>query len=263
MGKNIIKESEMLKTLRPLQKTEALYRAIDLAENHIVNYIGVPICMEHCGKCCEVTTPDVWEVEARFLISAITGSGGTTLDALTSACEDWLIERNPYLKTYGMPAKELSVEEWEKLRPEMNHLLENSPCPFLTGEKRCLIHFARPLACRCYGVTRIATQICPRPLSRKYETEDIRANIAPDSPLGIRLREMLLQTLKDAEVAGWGWTYFMPTILYMILQPEKFRGYVSDARIPTAKLLRLRTNTSILFQDQLNEIWAREKTLVH
>ena len=245
-----------LRVLKPLRQLELLYCAFDLAEKDLTNYIGVPICMEHCGRCCQVTSPDVWEIEARFLVSSMLGMNGS-LGQIKSACEGWLLERNPELKTYGLTGQ-LSNEQWAKMQPEVDFLLQNYPCPFLAEDKRCLIHFARPVVCRCYGVTRMASRICPRPLG-KIESEDIRAHIAPDSPVGKKLRAMLWEVLKSADSIGWAWTYFLPTILYMILEPAKFNAYVADGRIATAKILRLRTNTAILFQDQLNEIWAGQK----
>jgi Fe-S-cluster containining protein len=247
---------EQLQVLKPLRQLEALYRAFDLAEKDLTAYIGVPICVEHCGRCCEITSPDVWEIEARFLVSSLIGRDGR-VGRVVSACEGWLLDRSPKLKTYGIMAGELTSEQWDQMRPEVDFLLQNYPCPFLSEEKRCLIHFARPVVCRCYGVTRMPSRICPRPLA-KIESADVRAHIAPDSHIGKKLREMLWETLKSADSVGWAWTYFLPTILYMILEPNKFNAYAADGRIATAKLLRLRTNTAILFQDQLNEIWARE-----
>ena len=72
--------------LKPLAQVEALYRGFDAAEKVVTNFLGRGICMEHCGKCCEVTSPDIWEVEARFAISAILGSGGARIEEIASAC---------------------------------------------------------------------------------------------------------------------------------------------------------------------------------
>ncbi|MDP2730328.1 MAG: hypothetical protein Q8O55_07590 [Dehalococcoidales bacterium] len=257
------KQDNLLKIIRPLQEIEGLYRAIDMAEKVLTDYIGIPICQEHCGKCCELTTPDVWEVEARFMVSAFAGDGGTRLEAITKASEEWLLDRNPNLKTYGNPfgMRNLTDEEWRKFQPEVNHLLLESPCPYLTSDKLCIMHDTRSLACRCFGVTRMPGQLCPRPIS-KIETQDSRAHIGPNTALGIQLRKMLMHTLKEANKVDWAWTYFLPTILFKIMKPEKFEAYVNDGRIATAKLTRLRTNTAILFQDQLNEMWARDSALV-
>ncbi len=252
-----IERLEALNVLKPLSKIETLYRAFDLAEAELTRCIGVPICKEHCGKCCEVTTPDVWEIEARFLVSAIIGST-SKIEDIANICESWLLEKNPAFKTVFPIGKQLSNEQWKKIQPELNLILQNSPCPFLTSEKACLIHWARSLVCRAYGVTRMASPICPRPLS-KMEAPDVRAHIGHSTELGKRIRAMLWNTLKEAESVGWGWTYFMPTILYMILKPDKFKAYVTDGRIATVKLLKLRTNTGIIFQDQLNEVWMNER----
>lgn len=256
---------QIRKTIKPLQEIEALYRAIDIAENVLTKTIGMPICKENCGKCCQLTTPDVWEVEARFMLSAFMGDGGRRLDIIIDASESWLLDRNPNLKMYGLPwgnfGHNLTKDEWEKLQPEVNHLLMETPCPYLTAAKLCLIHDTRALVCRCYGVTRMPGQLCPRPLA-KMETLDTRAHIGASTELGKTLRKMLWQTLKDADSIDWGWTYFLPRILFQLLRPEKFQRYIDQGLIATAKLTRLRTNTAILFQDQLDEMWATDSLKV-
>jgi|GEM_PF-2155927 len=239
--------------LRPLRALEATCRAWDAAERELVQAIGVPICVG-CGQCCATTTPLAWDVEAQFIVSWLMGHpGGTT--KILSRCEGWLLDRDPGLTVYGLKGA-VTREEMQRLVPEMQRLLQASPCPMLE-DRRCLIYEARPLVCRAYGVTRMASRLCTRPLS-KLESGDVRAHIGPLSPLGVKLRQMLVETLKGAAAVGWINSRFLATSLFAALRPDILNGYVDDNRIASAKLVLAPYNPAILFQDQLNAVWAHE-----
>ena len=238
--------------LRPLSLIETTYRAFDAADRELSGALCVPLCIPDCGKCCATTTVLVWDVEAHFVLSWLMGNTSILPDVI-STCEGWLLDRDHSLTTYGL-AGSLTQEQWDNLRPEVDTLLLSRPCPFLTNEKRCLIHFARPLACRAYGITHLPARFCPRPLA-KIETEDMRGHIPINSPTSGKLRRMVSETLKSSELMGWAGAMFLPTSIFAALRPSIFSDYVADGKVAAAKLVRLFRNPAILFQDELNLAW--------
>lgn len=242
-------------TLQALRSIEVTYRAFDTAEKVLTETIGVPICMSGCGKCCDVTTPLGWEFEARFLISYLMGSESENLSKILSICDGWLLERDG-LSTFGWK-NELSKDQQAKLSPEIDKVLLASPCPFLTVDKLCMVHKARFLICRAYGVTRMTSRICNRPLS-PIEDQDTKAHIGPFGPVGNRVNRMINRSYREAAKLGWLGVQFMPTALFSITNPTKFAQYVDNNLVPTAKLVTMGVNPAIIFQDQLDSIWAME-----
>lgn len=245
-------------SLRPLVALDATYRAFDAAATELELAIGVPICISSCGKCCEVTVPVAWRIEAQFLVSWLLGQGGEMLSQVLSACEGWLLERHPFLRTRGVQGI-LTPAQWDTVRPEVDHLMLESPCPFLTGDKVCLIHGGRALVCRAYGVSRLPARFCPRPLSR-MENLETRAHIGDDTPLGRKLRAMVEETVKRG--AGRTGVRFLPTAIYEMLRPSKLEAYANDGLIASAKLVIMERNPVILFQRELNELWRQEAVKV-
>lgn len=246
-----------------LQKLEATHRAWDLAEQVVTSNIGVPICMAKCGKCCDMTSVQAWEIEAYFLASWLLGQD--TKDKILSDCEGWLLEKDsrryPTMGSLGQTP--LTREQMAQLLPELNALKNEVPCPFLTEDKRCGIHDARPLVCRAYGVTRMPGRICPRPLGA-IESEDVKAHISVNSELGHKLRVMVTESIKASEAMNWNVISFLPTAVMRLMRPEKFQGYVYDGKVATAKLLQFWCTSDdhpvVLFQDQLNTEWAKVYT---
>ena len=241
--------------LRPLMHLEATYRAFDTAERELCRTIGVPICMPNCGRCCAVTTATVSELEARFLISSLLGEGASVLEKVLARCEGWLLDRDPLLTIYGLSGT-LSQSQWDRLRPEVDVLLLERPCPMLTEEKSCLVHGGRPFICRAYGVTRMPARLCPRPLSR-MESDEVRGHIGENSSVGRTLKSMVRRSL-----AGAGKVRFLATALFAYLRPDRLNAYVADNLIASAKLVLLQQNPAILFQNHLNQVWAQETTKV-
>ena len=148
---NGISEKGLGLLLRPLQGIEATYRAFALAEQELVRTIGVPICVEKCGKCCQTVVPLVWEAEAKFAVSWLLGASPEERDTILSVCEGWLLDRDPRLPTHGLKGV-LTQEQWNRLRPEVDVLTGADPrgagCPFLGVDKTCSVHEIRGLECR-------------------------------------------------------------------------------------------------------------------
>jgi len=239
--------------IQPLAVLDATYRAFGKAEDVVVKSLGVPICMQGCGKCCEVTTVMSLDVEAQYAASALMGT--PDMARTLSICEGWLLDRDGFT-VFGLTGK-LTDEQQRLLDPEVQRLLFHRPCPFLASDKSCSVHDVRPLVCRAYGVTRMPGQICPRPLS-KLESTDVRGHIGALSPLGLRLRNMVESLLQQSAPLGWVNVRFLATALYMLLQPQKFTSYAADGLIPSAKMVVFGFTPAILFQDQLEQVWSNE-----
>ena len=244
-------------SLRPLVGLEATYRAFDAATKELERTIGVPVCIPGCGKCCAVTVPAIWRVEAQFLASWLLGQEAR-LNQVLSICEGWLLGRHPFLTMGGLQGN-LSSEQWDRLRPEVDKLMMESPCPFLLEDKACMVHGGRALTCRAYGATRLPARFCPRPLSR-MENLEVRAHIGDDTPLGGKLRRMVEEVVRRG--AGKTGVRFLPTAVYELFRPSKLNGYANDGLIASAKLVTMQRNPAILFQRELNEVWRREAAIV-
>ena len=240
---------------KALRTVEATYKAFDAAERELVKIIGVPICMPNCGKCCEVTTPIAWEFEAHFMTSFLGGSGQIALSKIQSICDGWLLERDG-LSRFGWKGQ-LTKDQQAKLNPEIDKLLLASPCPFLDSDKSCMVHFARPLICRAYGVTRMTSRMCNRPLS-PMEDQDTRAHIGFRAPLGDKINRLVNRSHRETSKIGWTGAQFLPTAILSVLLPEKVAEYEDNNLVPTAKLVHMGWNPAIIWQEQLNSIWAME-----
>ena len=244
-----------LDTLKPLTQLQLARQAFEVAERELISALGVPICIPNCGKCCENTAVCVWEVEAHYALSYLLGSG-PNLETILSACEHWLLERNPNLKTYGLNGV-LSQEQWDKLRPEVNLLLLHSQCPMLTIDKRCLVHDIRPLTCMAYGTSHLTDRACPRPLS-SIESDEVRGHVPITGLSGQKMRRMVDKTLRSAAQVGWTGTRFLATAIFMLAKPAKFNEYVQDGKIASAKTIQMPLSPSILFQEDLEKVWIKQ-----
>lgn len=209
--------------------------------------IGVPTCIPNCGLCCIHNVPGAMTLEGTYAVSVLTGSG--RLSKIKSIAEGWLLERHPFATLYeGMPRGFASP----KLREEWT-AVTRSECPFLDlTNKLCLIHDCRPLACRAYGITRDAADICPRPLGRGESESERRYIKAPEFQKFISDCRREWQRKNKAYVIGGP----LPTIIYRAAEPEKFREYVRDNKIASAKIIGVDIDTSLMWQPQLDALRA-------
>lgn len=244
--------SPMEAPLWAFKSLQGLYLAFDAAERELVKSLGVPICIPNCGKCCQLTSGMAWNAEAYYIASYLSGNLPLMAQVLPR-CEGWLEEKDPEVATYGLNGS-LTEEQKKQLEHEVDILAKARPCPFLSGDKRCLIHAVRPLACRVYGVTHVPAPLCPRPLSR-MESADERAHIGHSTPLGLHLKQFVDEAYRNAEACGWGMMGFLPATLASILRPRK----VSEIRdkVARARLVQCSRDWAITFQDQLNTIWEQ------
>ena len=217
----------MIESLLGLEK---IYRQFEAASDELSQQLGVPICKEGCGLCCKMATPQAWRLEAVYAISKALGSG--IFEKMVSDAEGWLLERHHCAPTYEGPyLGALS----DRLRGEMM-ALEKTPCPFQAADESCYIHSARPMVCRAYGVTHMPGPLpgsCPRPLG-KGESQTTRAWI--DIP-NIQVQVLtLMGSLDDKDLRMTG---SLPTAIFKLGKPDKYRDYINDNKIATAKLIGL------------------------
>jgi Fe-S-cluster containining protein len=222
-----------------------IHQVFGEAQQVLEEDIGRPICIPNCGLCCEHNIPFTMTIEAVYAVSVLTGTG--RLKKIVKMAEGWLLEHHPFATVFeGMPhgfASPKLKEEWQAVI--------HSQCPFLdTVTKACLVHDCRPFACRAWGVTRDGAGICPRPLGRG-ETETQRRYITAEG-----LRSYIRQCRKGWERKNKTWIIAgtFPAVLYRAAEPEKFRKYVLDNRIASAKIIGVDFESSLMWQPQVEAL---------
>jgi len=118
----------------------------------------------------------------------------------------------------------------------------SSSCPFLDGDKLCIIHDARPVVCRAYGVTRTTGPECPRPISKMRPVPYIGG--APEA----RIKDIMGNLSKGAT------TGLLPTLILLAADPKRMNRVIQQG-VPAGKiLLRDGALPGVLTQDQ----WVAE-----
>jgi len=175
-------------------------------------------------------------------ISIITGT--RKLKKAISTAEGWLLERHSSASIHeGMPEGFVSG----KIKEE-SIAIKRSQCPFLDADKTCSIYEVRPFACRAYGVTRDASEACPRPLGRN-EHQAQRIYIPAHD---LRNRINYLREQWKIKKYAWIVSGLFPTVLYRAAEPEKFRKMVLDNKIASAKIIGVDYETDLMWQFEVN-----------
>jgi len=65
-----------------------------------------------------------------------------------------------------------------------------------------------------------------------------------------------LAGLADKEWATSGW---LPAIIYREACPDKYKALVADNKVASAKLIGVTQEYGLLWQDQLEAIWQRQR----
>lgn len=233
----------MIETLIHLRE---IHKIFEESDSLLQQTIGKPTCISNCGKCCELNIPQAMTIEAINAVSVFTGKG--KLKELISIAEGWLLETDKNLKIYeGLPEGQVSPvlrDEWSKV--------SRGQCPFLTEDKRCFIHEVRPLTCRAYGVMRDAADICPRPTGLG-ETQTQRTYINDSEGL---LRRCINEFKSDCDGKNKDWTTYgsIPTLIFRCAKQLELKLLASERKIPSAKLIGLKLDTSLMWQPQVEAI---------
>lgn len=224
----------------------ALNKAFGQMQGVLEGHLGTPICIPNCGICCLHNSPHCMIIEAIYMVSSLIGEG--RLHKVLDVAENWLLEKDPEVTIYrGLPAGILPPDlknEWA--------MIYKRRCPFLTEDLSCLVHTCRPMVCQAFGVTRDA-EGCPRPLGRG-ETSTSHAYMGSKDRLTLAT---IVQEFKDQcerRKPEWVIRGFIPTLLFRAAKPDKFRAYVDDNRIASAKIVGTAFDTSLMWQPQLDAL---------
>ena len=207
---------------------ERIHNAFDAVADELKGRLGVPLCIPGCGKCCETVLAH--RIEAIFAISSSIGEG--KIERVLDLTESWLLDRHKEAPTYEGP-------QFGELKPRIVQefwALTGVPCPFLTSDKSCYIYRGRPMVCYAYGVTHMpgpTPDYCPRRLG-KGEVGGLRAYA--DVP---GLKMMVTEFISTLPDPDWRVVGFLPAIIFKQLKPDKYRAYIEDNKIASAKLVGL------------------------
>lgn len=246
-----MQDAAIFQEVAAYRRLEQVHLAFEKAAQELERARAASLCIPNCGKCCQRMTPYIWDIEGRYIRGSIMGNGhmGHNMDM----AETWLLDKIKGVNSYGTPAGKMSPETWTSLQKEV-HIVMNSPCPFLDEEKRCVLYSSRPISCRGFGVTRLPGADCLRPLGigegplrRAYYT----------GPGGLKLRQKVNDLVASLEQPIWRVNWFMPTLLYLLCRPDKYKILVDNNQIAAAKLVISPASPSILWQEQLEAIWTR------
>ena len=242
--------AEYIRRLDLLTRLDKVHSAYALAQSEIVSSIGVPICIQGCGACCHNSVTS-FGIEAVHAVGYLLGHPKLLRPAL-DAMREWLTRTDEY--TYGRDAlSRLSPrardEEWGRILHEV--------CPFLMPDKSCMIHEARPLVCRAYGVTHMPHRGCPRPIGIG-EDDGSRAWWNSAHPK-IPIRPMVESMLSDAGDLQLRREGFFVTMMFEELAAGELAGMIDDGRVPILKLaMGVGDALGLLWQDQLERDWQAE-----
>lgn len=249
---------ELRDAVKPLfdriPRLEKVHWGFSLAADAVEIGRGAPICVENCGLCCE-TTPIVYGIEAEYLASWLLSKPDLFKDIM-NRCRDWLTSRNrPWTYKARISENELNTTLANEYRDVLNER-----CPFLADDKRCMVHFARPMACRAYGTTHMPNDWCKRPIGvgeqKNGDKVVSRVWFDPDHPMVPikKLTDKVLEPPLDSRYKRQG---FLPTLLFERFYASELAGMLDDGKVPAAKVVQ-RTGgpAMLLWQDQLDKEWS-------
>ena len=222
----------------------SLQKVFDAATGVLEHSLGAPICPRGCGRCCECNTPMASIIEGINLVS-ITLLNEAKVKRLVQTAEGWLLEPHGNKVYKGVPVGFQSgeiMDDWLRTT--------RAQCPYMEPTKDCMLYKDRPLVCRAFGVFRDGVDICPRPLG-KGETS-IKHAIIDSRQVKPLVREFYDNCKKRQPV--WAIRSFVPTVIFRAASPKKFKEYIEDNKIASAKLIGMDIDTSLMWQPQLDKL---------
>lgn len=205
---------------------DAIHAAYKVAQGRCEQLTGVPICKQGCGMCCQNAVPLALGAEAEYVSSWAVGEA--ILPAILDRCRDWLT-RGTYIK-----GNRVGKNAGPKLAAELTEALSER-CPFLLDNADCMIHWARPVVCRSYGVTHLPNYWCPRP-NGIGESQDARVTfdpMTPDNPIK-PMWESFRAGITDARYKR---VSFLPLMIFERFRATELAGLIDDGKVPVVKIL--------------------------
>lgn len=233
---------------------ERLHQALDQGQAELEQAIGGPICTENCGKCCQENTPIAHITEVRYILSTILLQPGMR-EKLIQHSLDWLTYRHPGIASYGVIVDRPKNQQERDLLTRESKVAVSRQCPFLTAEKRCMIHQARLVVCRAYGITILADQWCPRPL-HSTETDTRRMSVGADTKLGQVIKRLSSELCESHNGATANYVGILPFLLAKELAPDKLQGLIDENRIADVKRALGRPMLNLFFRTRLVTLGA-------
>jgi Fe-S-cluster containining protein len=227
--------------IRAFKDLHDLHVVLDAGERLLEETIGVSTCVSNCGKCCEQNTTQCMAIEALNMVSAL-----LTVEQSVDLAEGWLLENQGIKIFRGVPTGVIPPDmhqEWAKLT--------KTQCPFLKDDKSCQIYSQRPITCRTFGVYRDNFGIdCPRAIGKG---ETLTRHAVVDSSMVIPLHRTFT---RNCELKNPQWVIhgFVPSLLFRAAKPDKFRAYIADNKIASAKLIGMNMNIDLLWQNQVDDL---------
>lgn len=227
-----------------------IHRGYDEAARKIEGAIGTSLCVSKCGRCCECNSPLAFGIESEVAAMLLLGNP-KLINPVLDRCREWLTAPGKY--TYG---RKLTPELWDSLQPEFESTAKER-CPMLTEDKGCLIHVARPLVCRAYGVTRIAGAECPRPLGIGEGVNQRCTWDGHDPSIG--LYEQVGKLMNSIPERRFNRSGFFMTMLFERFRAKELAGLLDDGKVPLVKMFASwGEHRLLLWQDQLDVQWRAE-----
>jgi Fe-S-cluster containining protein len=108
-------------------------------------------CRSGCSACCRGLF-DITLLDAFLLKKAFVELPLSTRREVLKKCKDRLQELQHRWSTLSQPylLNDLPEEEWTEMPED-----DQTPCPLLDGEGRCMVYSSRPMTCRLHGLPNI------------------------------------------------------------------------------------------------------------
>lgn len=135
-----------------LEKYRSLLASVDAWFARCRQLGGTEIrCAEGCAGCCRGLF-DISLLDARLLQEGVAELAPTLREAALERCRSRLGELEARWPGFAPPyiLNVLPDEEWTEMPEE-----DETPCPLLGADGRCLVYASRPLLCRLHGLPNI------------------------------------------------------------------------------------------------------------
>lgn len=244
-------------TNKDISLLDKIYKSLKKEQKKLEQVLRCPICIPNCGRCCEVNCVTAHPVEIVYMAQWLKKQPRQFRDDVLNRCYEWLIKKDEYTAMrMGFGTVAMGADELDRFNSELFYLVHATPCPMMTDDKQCLIHPARPIQCRTFGVTRIVPpEVCPRPLGKIEEGRYRAYRNDPKETQAIRNDiDRLVERCKSKP----HYSKFLAAGLFLEFYPQHFAEMVYMNVVSTSRIA-LMGGQGILWQYQVDELTEREQ----